>query len=72
MHLIIVLNLCRNIFLWENHRLFHFHLHKIDPMIRVQTRNWLQENRHSERGSATVSTQMVDFNVMAEVGETPP
>lgn len=41
-------------------------------MIRVQTRNWLQENRHSERGSATVSTQMVDFNVMAEVGETPP
>ncbi|WP_016879613.1 hypothetical protein ACF3DV_21050 [Chlorogloeopsis fritschii PCC 9212] len=33
-------------------------------------KNWLQESRHINRGSAYLFT--VKLNVMAEVGETPP
>jgi hypothetical protein len=34
--------------------------------------NWLQEKRHSNHGSAYLFAPMVDFNVMSEVGDTPP
>jgi hypothetical protein len=34
--------------------------------------DWLQMARHSSRGSVYLFAPMVDFNVMAEVGETPP
>ncbi|WP_272819162.1 hypothetical protein [Scytonema hofmannii] len=34
--------------------------------------NWLQLSRHSNRGSAYLFAPMVNFNVMAEVGDTPP
>jgi hypothetical protein len=33
-------------------------------------RNWLQESRHINRGSAYLFS--AKLNVMAEVGETPP
>jgi hypothetical protein len=42
-------------------------------MIRAKSsRNKLQESRHSSRGSAYLFAPMVNFNVMAEVGDTPP
>jgi hypothetical protein len=42
-------------------------------MIRAAySRNSLQENRHRSRGSAYLFAPMVNFNVMAEVGDTPP
>ncbi|BAZ39273.1 hypothetical protein NIES4101_52250 [Calothrix sp. NIES-4101] len=34
--------------------------------------NWLQQSRYSNRGSAYQFAPMVNFNEMAEVGETPP
>lgn len=34
--------------------------------------NWLKQSRHSHRGSAYLFAPMVNFNVMAEVGDTPP
>lgn len=34
--------------------------------------NWTQEFRYRNRGSAYLFAPMVNFNVMAEVGETPP
>ncbi|WP_341531291.1 hypothetical protein WKK05_19020 [Nostoc sp. UHCC 0302] len=34
--------------------------------------NSLQESRHNSRGSAYLFAPMVNFNVMAEVGDTPP
>jgi hypothetical protein len=42
-------------------------------MIRaVSSTNYLQENRHSSRGSAFLFAPMINFNVMADVGDTPP
>ncbi|MDF5716195.1 MAG: hypothetical protein PUP93_20480 [Rhizonema sp. NSF051] len=42
-------------------------------MIQVRSgRSWLQESRHHNRGSAYLFAPMVNFNVMAEVGDTPP
>ncbi|WP_414590354.1 hypothetical protein [Anabaena sp. CCY 9614] len=38
----------------------------------VYSRNSLQESRHCSRGSAYLFAPMVNFNVMAEVGDTPP
>ncbi len=38
----------------------------------VREKNWLQETRHSHRGSALLFAPMVDLNEMGEVGETPP
>ncbi|WP_265576249.1 MULTISPECIES: hypothetical protein [Gloeocapsopsis] len=38
----------------------------------LDTRNWLQENRYRNRGSIYLFAPMVDFNVMSEVGDTPP
>ncbi|WP_277877460.1 MULTISPECIES: hypothetical protein [unclassified Coleofasciculus] len=38
----------------------------------VDQRNWIEESRHSHRGSAMLFAPMVEFNVMAEVGDTPP
>ncbi|MDH6060634.1 hypothetical protein NWP17_09315 [Chrysosporum bergii ANA360D] len=35
-------------------------------------RNSLPETRHSNRGSAYLFAPMVNFNAMAEVGDTPP
>lgn len=35
-------------------------------------RNWLQESRHGSRGRAYLFAPMVGFNVMSEVGDTPP
>ena len=35
-------------------------------------RNSLQESRHGSRGSACLFAPMMDFNVMSEVGDTPP
>ncbi|WP_279432944.1 hypothetical protein [Nostoc sp. 106C] len=34
--------------------------------------NWLQESRYSNRGSIYLFAPMINFNVMAEVGDTPP
>jgi len=42
-------------------------------MIRaVYSTSYLQESRHSSRGSAFLFAPMVNFNIMAEVGDTPP
>jgi hypothetical protein len=38
----------------------------------VDKKNWAQEQRHRNRGSAALFAPMVDFNIMAEVGDTPP
>ncbi len=38
----------------------------------AQYGNRLQESRYSNRGSAYLFAPMVDFNVMSEVGDTPP
>ncbi|MDZ8055413.1 MAG: hypothetical protein RMX68_025130 [Aulosira sp. ZfuVER01] len=35
-------------------------------------KNWLQVSRYSNRGSVYLYAPMVNFNVMAEVGDTPP
>lgn len=34
--------------------------------------NWQQQSRYSNRGSAYMFAPMVNFNVMSEVGDTPP
>ncbi len=36
------------------------------------SKNSLQESRHRNRGSAYLFAPMVNFNAMAEVGDTPP
>ncbi|WP_279239726.1 hypothetical protein [Scytonema sp. UIC 10036] len=36
------------------------------------SRNWQEESRYSSRGSAYLYAPMVNFNEMAEVGDTPP
>ncbi|WP_256366805.1 MULTISPECIES: hypothetical protein [unclassified Anabaena] len=42
-------------------------------MIRaIYSRKFLQESRHSNRGSAVLFAPMVNFNVMADVGDNPP
>jgi hypothetical protein len=42
-------------------------------MIKVaHSKNWLQQSRYSNRGSAYLFAPMVNFNIMAEVGDTPP
>lgn len=41
-------------------------------VIPANYRNWIQESRHRNRGSAFLFAPMVDFNVMSEVGDTPP
>lgn len=42
-------------------------------MMRVMySKNSLQESRHSDRGRPYLFAPMVNFNVMAEVGDTPP
>lgn len=38
----------------------------------TQFKSRLQISRYSNRGSLYLFAPMVDFNVMAEVGETPP
>ncbi|MEC4883767.1 MAG: hypothetical protein SAL70_20930 [Scytonema sp. PMC 1070.18] len=35
-------------------------------------KGWLHQSRYSNRGSAYLFAPMVNFNEMAEVGETPP
>jgi hypothetical protein len=41
-------------------------------MKAAYSKNSLPESRHSNRGSAYLFAPMVNFNVMAEVGDTPP
>ncbi|MDF5725003.1 MAG: hypothetical protein PUP91_32040 [Rhizonema sp. PD37] len=36
------------------------------------SRNWSQESRYGRRGSPCLFAPMVEFNVMSEVGDTPP
>jgi len=38
----------------------------------VKSKIWLQESRYSHRGSIYLFAPMVNFNVMAEVGDNPP
>jgi hypothetical protein len=38
----------------------------------ADSQNWLQGSRYSNRGSIYLFAPMVNFNVMAEVGDTPP
>jgi hypothetical protein len=38
----------------------------------TQFKSRLQMSRYSNRGSIYLFAPMVDFNVMAEVGDTPP
>ncbi|WP_277876851.1 MULTISPECIES: hypothetical protein [Cyanophyceae] len=40
--------------------------------LTVEEKNWLQESRYSRRGSPLLFAPMVNFNVMAEVGDNPP
>lgn len=40
--------------------------------LAVKEKNWLQESRYSRRGSPLLFAPMVNFNVMAEVGDNPP
>ncbi|WP_255515715.1 hypothetical protein [Microcoleus sp. FACHB-831] len=35
-------------------------------------KNWVQETRYASRGSIYLFAPMVNFNVMSEVGDTPP
>lgn len=41
-------------------------------MINPQGKNWTQEIRHRDRGSLYIFAPMINFNIMAEVGDTPP
>ncbi|WP_277927607.1 hypothetical protein [Microcoleus sp. FACHB-SPT15] len=41
-------------------------------MDTIEERNWTQESRHKNRGSAKLFAPMVNFNELADVGETPP
>ncbi len=41
-------------------------------MSAASFKNLLRESRHCNRGSAYLFAPMVNLNVMAEVGETPP
>jgi hypothetical protein len=41
-------------------------------VVTLEKRNWIQEGRHKSRGSAYLFAPMVNFNELAEVGETPP
>jgi hypothetical protein len=41
-------------------------------MSAAYSKNSLPESRHSNRGSVYLFAPMVNFNVMAEVGDTPP
>lgn len=41
-------------------------------MINIQTDNWQQELRCGDRGRAYLFAPMIDFNIMSEVGDTPP
>ncbi|WP_273038741.1 hypothetical protein [Iningainema tapete] len=41
-------------------------------IISTSTENWIQEIRYSNRGSVYMFAPMVNFNIMAEVGDTPP
>ncbi|WP_277876157.1 MULTISPECIES: hypothetical protein [Trichocoleus] len=38
----------------------------------VAVDHWLQQSRYSNRGSIYLFAPMANFNVMAEVGDTPP
>ncbi|WP_277884060.1 hypothetical protein [Nostoc sp. FACHB-280] len=40
--------------------------------IAAEFQNWLQLSRYINRGSVYLFAPMLDFNVMAEVGDTPP
>ncbi|WP_256379315.1 MULTISPECIES: hypothetical protein [Brasilonema] len=41
-------------------------------MKAAQFKNWLQQSRYGNGGSAYLFAPMVNFNVMAEVGDAPP
>ncbi len=41
-------------------------------LIALDLKNRLQASRYSNRGSIYLFAPMVDFNIMAEVGDTPP
>ncbi|WP_256379317.1 hypothetical protein [Brasilonema sennae] len=38
----------------------------------TDSKNWLQVSRYSSRGSVYLFAPMVNFNIMAEVGDAPP
>ncbi|BBD58572.1 hypothetical protein NIES2109_13480 [Nostoc sp. HK-01] len=40
--------------------------------IAAESQNWLQVSRYINRGSVYLFAPMLNFNVMAEVGDTPP
>ncbi|WP_255408882.1 hypothetical protein [Calothrix sp. NIES-3974] len=40
--------------------------------VAAQHDNWLQLSRYLNRGRLYLFAPMVDFNVMAEVGDAPP
>ncbi|WP_317112194.1 hypothetical protein [Chroococcidiopsis sp. SAG 2025] len=41
-------------------------------MTIADAKNYQQERRYGNQGSICLFAPMVDFNVMSEVGETPP
>lgn len=41
-------------------------------LIALKYRSFVQENWHNSRGSAYLFAPLVDFDVMAEVGDAPP
>ncbi|WP_277876117.1 hypothetical protein [Chroococcidiopsis sp [FACHB-1243]] len=41
-------------------------------MTIADAKNYQQERRYGNRGSIDLFAPMVDFNIMSEVGKTPP
>lgn len=41
-------------------------------VVTAEQENWIQKSRYRNRGGVYLFAPMVEFNEMAEVGETPP
>ncbi|WP_250122761.1 hypothetical protein [Chroococcidiopsis sp. CCMEE 29] len=65
----------RGIVLYNSHTLIIYSVFRSSfsaMLTALDYRNWLQESRHISRGRAYLFAPMLDFNVMSEVGDTPP
>lgn len=40
--------------------------------MNLSEKSWKQEFRHRDRGRTYFFAPMVDFNIMSEMGDTPP
>ncbi len=62
----------KNICVIRNVILFDCNSSVCNMISAAYSKNSLQESRHRNRGSAYLFAPMVNFNVMSEVGDTPP